>query len=135
MHLIVAFAAFVALSTALYTPKGSSCTIECGTAAQNFTGTGDLVCLDTAYDDTTKGVLLKQCVKCLSASTYVNAASYNGNSDQYWYLCMLPPHTLLLTTDNNQGISNTFSNTALSTHLKLRPQRIVPPNVMACTTP
>lgn len=88
----LALAALCPLSTALYTPKGSSCTIECGTKAQNFTGTSDLVCLDTAYDDNSKGVLFKQCVSCLSNSTYVNdAVSYNGNSDQYWYLCMLLP--------------------------------------------
>ncbi|KAK5072005.1 hypothetical protein LTR51_006489 [Lithohypha guttulata] len=72
---------------ALYTPKGSACAVECGTKAQNFTGTGDLVCLDTAYSDTSKGVTLKSCISCLSNSTYVNdTVSFDGNADQYWFL-------------------------------------------------
>lgn len=75
------------LTTALYTPRGSSCAVQCGTKAQNFTGTGDLVCLDTAYTDTTKGQTYKSCVDCLGNSTYYNTtASYPSNSDQWWFL-------------------------------------------------
>lgn len=90
MHLIIlqVLATWLSLTDALYTPKGSFCGVACGTKAQNFTGTGDLVCLDTAYNDDTKGVLFKGCVECLGNSTYINdTASYLGNSDQYWYLC------------------------------------------------
>lgn len=89
MYFALPVLALVALTNALYTPKGSACSVQCGTKAQNFTGVGDLVCLDTAYEDNSKGVLLKGCISCLSTSAFVNTSvSYNGNSDQYWYLCM-----------------------------------------------
>lgn len=131
MYLGIALGALFSLSSALYTPKGSSCAVACGTKAQNFTGTGDLVCLDTAYDDNTKGVLFKQCISCLSNSTYINdAVSYNGNSDQYWYLCMCATACVALPlTKPGQGTSSTFSSTASSILLKPLPPRTALPNV------
>lgn len=78
------------VSFALYAPKGSPCAVECATKSANFTGTGDLVCQDTAYSDDSKGITLKSCISCLSKSDYVNSSSpTNGNSDQWWYLCTL----------------------------------------------
>lgn len=121
MHLRVlqVFAIWLSLTNALYTPKGSFCGVACGTKARNFTGTSDLVCLDTAYNDDTKGVLFKGCIECLGNSTYFNeSASYLGNSDQYWYLCMSFPVCLFSLADTVQGTSNMFSNIASSILLK-----------------
>lgn len=87
LNLPLSLLALLPLTSALYTPKGSSCSVQCGTKAQNFTGTSELVCLDTAYSDTSTGQTYKSCVNCLSNSTYYNSTSdFNGNSDQWWFL-------------------------------------------------
>lgn len=89
MHIRVLFALAGAIlpvpSSGLYTPKGSSCTVQCGTNSQNFTGTSDLVCLDTAYTDTSKGQVLKSCISCLENSTFYSSSA-PGMSDQWWFL-------------------------------------------------
>ncbi|KAI9037259.1 uncharacterized protein KD926_000696 [Aspergillus affinis] len=58
----------------------SSCTETCGSG---FTYSTDLVCTDSAFNSTSKGLKLKNCLLCESTSTAYSSPTQN---DIYWFL-------------------------------------------------
>lgn len=67
--LVVLFACFFAgRSLALSSLNGSPCYDTCH--GQNTTTSGDLVCTDNDFTETTKGTVMTECLTCLQNSTY-----------------------------------------------------------------
>ncbi|KAK1138259.1 hypothetical protein N8T08_003217 [Aspergillus melleus] len=71
---------FSDLASSLAVTGSSSCTETCGSG---FTYASDLVCSDSAFNSTSKGLKLKDCLLCESTSTAYELPNQN---DIYWFL-------------------------------------------------
>lgn len=95
--------------------ESSSCAETCGD--NRVTYSTDLVCTDSSFNETSKGLKLKNCLLCESTSTAYDSPTQN---DIYWFLCMRAPQLLLVPhlrccTDHDlQSTRNTSSKIASS---------------------
>ncbi|KAH8432675.1 uncharacterized protein LDX57_010302 [Aspergillus melleus] len=71
---------FSDLAFSLAVTGSSSCTETCGSG---FTYASDLVCSDSSFNSTSKGLKLKDCLLCESTSTAYELPNQN---DIYWFL-------------------------------------------------
>ena len=67
----------------LYVTGSSSCSETCGDNGVTFST--DLVCTDSLFNETSKGLKLKNCLLCESTSTAYDSPTQN---DVYWFLCV-----------------------------------------------
>lgn len=71
----------------LYTSPGSPCEDKCNKFGPTTNTTAsEIACLDSQYNQTTKGQDFEDCITCELTSVYVDAPS--GQTDVNWGLCM-----------------------------------------------
>ena len=76
--------ALIAPTEALEVASNSPCLDKCNSDAAGTTE-ADIVCLDSAFTDTSNGSHFQSCVECELGSTAVDPST--GTSDMLWGLC------------------------------------------------